>query len=216
MSLPTKDNQLIAAMRAAADKITATPEDYGFDADGATALNDAVTLAENSQGDADTHKTLKQSKVSAAQDAIVAAETLFRGMQQQARFNPDVTDEKLADIGASRKAPPSRVGAPTSAPEVGLEELGIGFAKLRLIEPNTRSASKPIDAVAFEVSLVDGGSTPTAGEADLGVIRHVTKARCTVDTNIGKNSLRVYARYVGRRSQFGPWSMPLAFTPPKP
>lgn len=216
MGLPTKNAQLIAAIAAASAKITATPEDYGFDADGATALATAVTAAENSLDDAETYKTLKESKVSAANAALTEVEDLFRSMQQQARFNPDVTDEKLADIGASRRVSPSRVGAPASAPELSLEGLGIGSAKLRLIEPNTRSAALPESAIGYEISLVDGSTDATEGEADMGVKTFVSKSRCTISTDVGKPALRVYARYVGRRAQYGPWSMPLAFSPPKP
>lgn len=214
--LSTQKAILIEQLRSFADKITANPADYGFDAGEATALDTAVGDAETAAADQATHQTLKQSKTAAALTALVAAELLFRSMAQTARFNVDVTDEKLADIGASRRLPPSRIGAPGEMPELSIEQLGIGFAKIRIIEPDNRTAKLPDDAEGLEISLVNGTIDPADGEADAGIKTFQTKARCSVDTSVGFARLRVYVRYIGRRAQTGPWSLPVQFSPPQP
>lgn len=215
--LPTTKQDKLLTIRAAADKVTATPLDYGLTAGLAAELDAAITAAENASADASTYETLKQSKITAAQLAIEAVETLFRSVLNMARFNPAISDEKLADIGAFRRAAPSRVGPPTEAPELSVEgNLGIGFANLRVIEQASRSAAIPADATGIEVSLVDGTVASVDGEADVGVKTFITKSRARINTNIGKARLRVYARYVGRRAQTGPWSLPLQFSPPQP
>jgi hypothetical protein len=214
MGLPSKNLAIIAQIAAASAKITATPEDYGFDADGAAALAAAVTAAQDASDDSATHKALKESKTQASNDALNALLDLYRPMANQARNNPDVTDEKLADLGESRRQAPSRVGAPDFAPEIAIEQVQIGTAKFRFIQPDTRSAKLPDSAIGYEVSLCDGTGAPVEGEADSGVKTFVSKSRVSINTQIGKAKVRAYARYVGKRAQFGPWSMPQVFSQP--
>jgi hypothetical protein len=216
MSLPTKNADLLGALRANADKITAAPADYGLTADQALALANAVTAAETTDADANTYDTLKQSKVNAAQTAAATAETLYRSYANMARHNPAVTDEKLADIGESRRSMPSRIGAPADAPVLSVESLGIGQATVRCDQPASRGTSLPVDATGIELSLVNGTTPVTDSEADNGNSTFVTRCRPTIDTNIGFARLRVYARYIGRRAQPGPWSLPVQFSPPQP
>jgi hypothetical protein len=51
------------------------------------------------------------------------------------------------------------------AREISVEQVGLGFADLRMVQPNTRSASLPNNCEGFEVSLVAGGSTQLHGVA---------------------------------------------------
>jgi hypothetical protein len=84
------------------------------------------------------------------------------------------------------------------------------------VEPNKRSASLPRNYQGFHVSLVDATSPAVIGEADRGVTVQVTKARPRISTDLGKPCLRVYARYLGRRAQAGPWSRHVKFSPRQP
>lgn len=214
--VPVRHTDRLGAIAAASSKITAMPEDYGLTADDAAALAAKVTAAKNAMEEANKYKALKEAKTQALQNALSDLTASFRRLQNHARSNASVSDGKLADIEAYRRPKPSRIGAPDSAPEVSVEDVLIGFADLRLIEPNTRSAKLPRTATGFEISLVNGTSPATAGEADTGVKTFVSKARCRISTDLGKPRLRVYARYVGRRAQYGPWSRPAEFSPRQP
>jgi len=54
-------------------------------------------------------------------------------LHHPAHFNRDVTDDRLAHMGASRESPPSRAGAPAQAPEISVSQPSIGLANLRMI-----------------------------------------------------------------------------------
>lgn len=215
-SIPTQIGAVLAFMIAASAKITAAPADYGTDADGATALADLVTAATTANGDVETARLASQAKTAALDDSIFALTAGFRNLAQQARFNPDVSDEMLADIGIHRKGDPSRISAPNDAPILSIDSLTMGFADVTAKVPGQTGRSKPDGAIGVQLSLVDGTVAPELDNPDHGVMLFSSKARARVATDIGKARVRLYARWISPRGENSPWSLPSQFVPQTP
>lgn len=212
-SIPHKNADKLDFLKSVSDKITANPTNYGTDADGALAFAGMTTAATVASDEANSHRLAGKGKTSAFTEALSLAEVAFRNMAQQARFNPDVTDENLADIGLSRRENPSRVAPPADAPIVSIAKLMVGLVGLKLQVPEQIGFARPTSAIGAEVSLVDGTVSPDLDDPEKGVKTFVSNTRTRVSTDIGKARVRLYARWLNQRGETSPWSLPVQFSP---
>ena len=65
----------------------------------------------------------------------------------------------------------------------------------------------------IELSFVDAAGTPNLKEVEWGAGQFVSRTRLTVPNTIGANRIRLYARWMNRRAEAGPWSLPVEFNP---
>jgi hypothetical protein len=135
---------------------------------------------------------------------------MLRSLANTARAST-ATSGALAAIGVSRKnAKPSPRNVPQESLEFSVAGVTPGFINIRFrVTGSARPRARAANAIGVQIAVVDGTSPEVDNEAETA--RNVFVARSPAGLNSTKmpGKVRLYARWMTRRGQTGPWTVPL-------
>ena len=131
----------------------------------------------------------------------------LRALANTAR-NSSATNGALAAIGVSRKsAKPSPRNVPQESLEFSVAGVTPGIINVRFrTMGSARPRARAANAIGVQIAVVDGANPSTDNEADTAPNVFVTHSPAGLDSAKMPRKVRLYARWITRRGQTGPWS----------
>lgn len=212
--IPTKDVDLVGWADNFRDLIVASPATYGLVAGDGTTIAGLVNTWDAAYATAVNPATRTPASVAAKDAAKGAMVPILRLYAQQVKNNAGVSNENKTALGLHiNDTGPTPVPPPTSTPLLtltGARHL-LQEWSVRASETPT-SKAKPVGSIAAEI-FVGIGVAPIV-DPTLCPFRVLnTKTPFTIDfitDNVGKVA-SVFARWVNRKGEVGPWSAPISF-----
>lgn len=214
---PPKTDQDLSLFATNLSGIIATAyASYGLTSGQATSYATAKTDYNSKLATASNPSTRTKSTVAAKNTSRAALLALTRSYMAIAQAYPSITDTLLSDAGFTvRKTTPTPIPAPVTKPILSPVGSSSNNVSVRLSDETTPdSRSKPFGAISAEIwASVD--TTPPAGPEATSLRATFTKnsigpgSRAFVvpfdSGDVGKTAY-MYARWLNRRGQAGPWS----------
>ena len=215
--VPSKLAAKLAKFNQMRGKLTAT----GFDPASVNLTPAQVTqlgtLVDAAQADYDAREALRETKKAnttrlsgpgGSMDQLTAHGRLLGNLIRVS----DASNDVCTDLGVSRRdGVPTKIPAPTSAPELALEKLGAGTVRLRFRQSGSASPrGRANNTQGVLLAMVDAANAAVAGEADKVPTAQCPRSPVDVDTTGWPAKVRLYACWVTARGLTGPWSTPLA------
>lgn len=213
--MPRRDQDASAWMRVFADGLLADPARYGVSASDANQVDAAVgAFAEALARSADPDQRTAVA-VAAKDQARARAEGMCKTFYMIIKHNLGITGADKIAIGVRPPNPfRSKVSCPQSSPMLKVIAATPGQHVLAYNDSATpQSGRKPFGAAFLEVRVALG-ETPATSVAAASPAGAVTRTPFEIAYTHADDRKRAtyFARWVSRRGETGPWSLPVSFT----
>lgn len=213
--IPTQDGLLASWSDNFNTLISASPGTYGLLSSDATAIDSAVAPFLTAYAIAINPSTRTKPSV-ADKDALKSSMLeVVRPYAITIKNNSGVANTDKLDLGLNVSSDSrTPINCPQTQPLVAIIGATPGTHTLRFADSNTPDKrSKPFGAIQIQVWRVIG-TTPATSPASAAFYGVVTKQPFGVafDTADSGKICTYFARWVGRRGDFGPWSLPVSMT----
>ena len=213
--IPSRDSLLNAWAANFANQITANPARFGLQpTDAATIQSYADTFAAafTTAYDPGTRTKATVADKDAKRAAMLG---IVRPYAQEIRNDAGVSDEDKLALGLNLpKQSRTPILVPQTQPLVSVIAATPGVHTLRFADANTpASRAKPFGAKSLQVN-VGYGETALQDVAQTSMVALVTRQPFAVTLPLvqGGRLATYFARWVGVRGDFGPWSAPVSMT----
>lgn len=213
--IPLRDEDLRAWANNFSTLITATPAAFGLTAPQAAAYAALYATYNTSLTTATNPATRTKPTVAAKDSARASLELTSRDFANIVQAFPTITPEQLAALGLTvRTTTRTPVPAPTTAPILGLQNLGVLSADLRFSDETTPDLrAKPFGVWTCEV-WVKFGSVPPVSVADCQFLVDASRnpSRLAWPPSQAGETAWLLGRWKTRRGLVGPPSATISTT----
>jgi hypothetical protein len=215
MSIPNTEDELALWMTAFRDGINASPASY-FVSDGdATTISNAVTAFINARTVANNETTRTKPNIELKDAALASADgvcRLFYGLIQR---NAGISDADKIAIGVSPMNP-NRTPRPCPQGSPGLNVVAStpGAITMEYYDSlNSGNKAKPFGATMCQLFVVVAEENAATPENAKFVGNFTTNPMPAVfDASERGKQATFFARWGGKRNEFGQWSVPVSMT----
>lgn len=211
--IPRSDSGALAWMKAFAGGLVADPSAYMLTPGQAQFIAQVVGEFEDAYNRAKCPLTRTRSAVSEKDQTRNSAEELCQQYYMMIKINAGISDQRKIDIGVR---PVNRCRMPIKCPQSSplLDTLGCtpGIQVLRYHDSNTPdSSAKPFGATELQLFVAVGDKTIN-DRSDAKLVGKYTRnpIRVRFHSADGGKRATYYARWVSRRGETGPWSLPVS------
>ncbi len=211
--IPRQDAAALAWMRTFASGIESSPSEYAVTASDAVAIRNAVDAFGIALGNVSDPETKTRVSVLTKKQAREAAESICRRFASIIKVNQAVSDTNKIAIGVrplNRER--TRIDCPQSSPLISVIGCTPGAQIVRYRDTWTpQSSAKPFGATELQL-FVAISDEAFASRDEAKLVGKFTKNPVSVKFTAPDGGKRAtyYGRWVSRRGETGPWSVPVS------